>query len=272
MSLTTTLNVAAIQMNCLPGDKAGNLRKAQELVERSIKQGAKLIVLPELFNTGYRVEENDDALAEPIPGDTTNWMFELCKQNNVYIIGCILEKSEIKGVVYDTAVVVAPQGIIGTYRKIYLWDAEKLRFGKGEEYPVFDLGIARVGIQICYEIGFPEGSRILSLKGADLIVYPSAFGKARLYAWDVATRSRALENGSFVIAVNRTGTEKDETTFGGCSRIVGPQGDILAEATEEDQVIVAALDLSLVTSQRRNIPYLRDINKTLVYNKELITE
>ncbi|MCK9906111.1 carbon-nitrogen hydrolase family protein, partial [Frankia sp. Cpl3] len=134
----------------------------------------------------------------------------------------------------------------------------------GEDYPVFDLGFARLGMQICYEVGFPEGARILTLKGADIVVFPSAFGQARLYAWDLATRSRALENGLYVIAANRTGTEKGETTFGGTSRIVDPQGTVIAQAVQEDEAIISEIDLSLVTEQRRTIPYLRDWNKRVI--------
>lgn len=258
------LKVAAIQMNCIPGNKTGNLKKAKGLIEEAVGQGAKLIVLPELFNTGYRVEEYDMDLAETIPGPTTSWMGELCRDNDIYVVGCILENSNTAGLVYDTAVVVGPGGMVGTYRKIHLWDAENTRFTKGEDFPVFDLGFARVGVQICYEVGFPEGARILTLKGADIVVFPSAFGKARLYAWDVATRSRALENGLYVIASNRTGTEKGETTFGGMSRIVNPQGMVLAEATQEDEMIVSEIDLNLVAKQRRTIPYLRDYNKNVI--------
>ncbi|MFY0545652.1 carbon-nitrogen hydrolase family protein [Brevibacillus sp. H7] len=264
MSDAVTLHVSAIQMNCILGNKQKNLHKAKMLIDEAARKGAKLIVLPELFNTGYRVEENDVELAEWIPGETTDWMTKICKDKQVYLIGCILEKSITNGIVYDTAVVVGPKGLIGSYRKIHLWDTENTRFAKGEEYPVFDLGFVRLGVQICYEVGFPEGSRILSLKGADLVVYPSAFGKARLYAWDLATRSRALENGVYVIAANRTGTEKGETTFGGTSRIVDPQGKVLAEALEENEVITAEIRLDLVAKQRRTIPYLRDLNKGLV--------
>ncbi|GAX89252.1 carbon-nitrogen hydrolase family protein [Effusibacillus lacus] len=264
MSGIHTPIVAAVQMNCVLGDKTENLKKALFLIEDAVQQGAKLIVLPELFNTGYRVEERDPELAEPIPGPTTQWMSRLSQKHHVYLIGCILEKSVISGLVYDTAVVVGPHGLVGFYRKVHLWDTENTRFAKGEEFPVFDLGFARLGVQICYEIGFPEGSRILALNGADIVVYPSAFGQARRYAWDLATRSRALENGVFVIASNRTGIEKGETAFGGGSRIVNPQGMVLREALSEDEALVAEIDLSLVETQRRTIPYLRDLNKSII--------
>ncbi|KYD11723.1 carbon-nitrogen hydrolase family protein [Saccharococcus caldoxylosilyticus] len=262
--MNDVISVAAIQMNCILGNKEENLSKSERLIEDAVKKGAKLIVLPELFNTGYRVEENDLDLAEQIPGETTSWLERICSENNVYIVGCILEKSITNGVIYDTAIVVGPKGLIGSYRKIHLWDKENIRFAKGNEYPIFDLGFARLGVQICYEIGFPEGARILSLKGADIVVYPSAFGKERLYVWDIATRSRALENGIYVIACNRTGKERGKTEFGGFSRIVDPKGKIIVEASSEDEVILAEVNLNDVKNQRREVPYLRDLNQCVI--------
>ncbi len=261
---TQPLRVAAVQMNCVLGDWNANIEKADKLLQQASEQEAQLIVLPELFNTGYRVEEKDVLLAESIPGPTADWMVERARKYGVHLIGAILEKGTSNGIVYDSAIVAGPEGIIGTYRKTHLWDRENTRFAKGEQFPVFDLGAFTLGVQICYEVGFPEGARILTFKGADVIVYPSAFGKARLYAWDIATRSRALENGAYVIAANRTGVEKGETEFGGHSRIVDPTGTVLAEATEEDQIIIADADLNLVVGQRRTIPYLRDFNRNLI--------
>ena len=259
-----TVRVAAVQMDCRLGQKEHNLEKAYRLIRQAANQRASFVVVPELFNTGYRVEEEDVALAETIPGKTTDWMVETAKECNIVLVGCLLEQGESRGLVYDTSVIVTPQGINGKYRKTSLWDQENVRFTKGDAFPVFDLGWAKIGMQICYEIGFPEGARILGLKGADILVYPSAFGKPRLYAWDLATRSRALENGCFLIAANRTGTEKGETTFAGHSRITNPKGEVLSEATKDDDVIVAEIDLRQVAEQRRKIPYLRDLNKKLV--------
>ncbi|WP_085507140.1 carbon-nitrogen hydrolase family protein [Thalassobacillus devorans] len=257
-----TFVVAAIQMNCLLGDKEKNLKKAEEMVREAAGNNAKLVVVPELFNTGYRVEEKDYELAEEIPGSTTEWMIDLCKELSIYMIGCILESSTSRGRVYDTAVLTGPDGVIGTQRKKHLWDREKNRFTKGTEaLKVFDLGFIRVGMQICYEIGFPEPARYLSDLGADILVYPSAFGMARNYAWDIASRSRALENGSYLIACNRAGTEKGETTFAGNSRIVSPKGEILTRATKEYEIVYSEIDVEEVVEQRIAIPYLRDFNR-----------
>ncbi|WP_019416132.1 carbon-nitrogen hydrolase family protein [Paenisporosarcina sp. TG20] len=255
--------VAAIQMNSVPYDLQGNLKMAEQLITQALQKNGKLIVLPELFNTGYRVEDKDTEMAEEIPGYTTTWLTEIAKKHNVYFSTAILEKGAIKGIVFDTAILVGPEGLIGSYRKTHLWDLENIRFTKGEDFPVFETPIGNIGMQICYEIGFPEGARILALKGADIIVYPSAFGKARRYAWDIASRARALENGIFIIAANRTGTEKGETIFGGGSRIVDPFGEILVQTENESDVILIEIELNKVTEQRRMLPYLRDLNKNL---------
>jgi predicted amidohydrolase len=253
------MKASCIQMNTVLGDKVENLKKAERLIEEAIREGAKLIVLPELFNTGYRVEEHDAALAETIPGETTAWMTTLSQKYEIYLIGCILESHVSRGLVYDTAVITGPKGVLGLYRKQKLWGAEKNRFVKGNELTLVDIGDAKIGLLICYEVGFPEPARFLAKNGADILVYSSAFGEARSYAWDLATRARALENGCYVLASNRSGTEKNETVFAGMSRIVDPKGVVLVEAEKENDMILFDLDLETVVKQRQAIPYLRDV-------------
>ena len=263
------IKVAAIQMNCVPGNKEENLNKAYSMIVEAAKKQAEVVVLPELFSTGYRVEENDVELAERFTSDsdTIEWMTNIAKELEIILAACITEESLVDGVIYDTAVLVDKNGLQSNYRKIYLWDQENVRFAKGQNYQSCSIGKLNIGLQICYEVGFPEGARILTLQGANLLIYPSAFGNARLYAWDIATRARALENGCFVSAANRIGTEKEETTFGGHSRIIDPTGRVLVEALDNEEIIIAEIDLSLVTEQRRTIPYLRDLNIPLVINE-----
>lgn len=261
--MSNRFKAAAIQMDCIPGDVAANLAAAERLVGEAARQGARLVALPELFSTGYRVEEDDARLSETIPGPTIQRMTALCRAHNIHIAGALIEETA-KGC-YDTAFVTGPGGLLGTYRKSALWGAENGRFLPGEAaFPVFDIGCCKLGLQICYEIGFPEGARLLALQGADVIVYPAAFGKARSYAWELASRARALENGCYVIACNRWGVEKSETEFAGNSRIVGPRGDLLASAAEDgDEAVVATLDLAQMRAQREAIPYLKDVYKFL---------
>lgn len=261
--MADTFKVAAVQMNCVLGELGENLNTAEKMIRDGASQGASLLVVPELFDTGYRTEEKDKIIAGAIPGPTTNRICKLCKELNIYVIGTTLEKTNEKP--FDTAFLAGPQGLVGIYHKNALWDKENERFKKGNfEHPVFDIGFCKVGIQICYEIGFPEGARILTLQGADVIAYPSAFGISRLYAWDLASRSRALENGNYVIACNRSGTEKGETTFAGNSRIINSRGDIIVQAVDDNQVIIAEVDLNLAKKQREAIPYLKDLNRAAI--------
>ncbi|BEU86636.1 carbon-nitrogen hydrolase family protein [Selenomonas sp. TAMA-11512] len=255
-------NVAAVQMDCVPYDKDANLRHGAELVADAASRGAQLVVLPELFNTGYRVETRDTELAESLTGRTSQWMQDTAQRYGIYLAGALLERGE-DGLVYDTAVLVGAEGLIGRHRKMHLWDAENSRFAKGEEIGVYRLPFATVGLLICYEIGFPEMARIQTLKGADVLLYSSAFGRARDYVWDIASRSRALENGVYVVACNRCGQEQD-TSFGGLSRIVAPDASLLAAAEADGEAVVCAeIDSDEAATMRRTLPYLRDLHPKL---------
>jgi predicted amidohydrolase len=260
--MSNPLKVAAVQMDCVLSDIPHNLRVAESLIGLAAEMGAVVMVVPELFDTGYRVEEKDHELATPIPGPTTDFMTAICKKKKIFVIGTQIERTNDG--LYDTAFLTGPDGLVGTYRKIVLWGGEVDRFKTGNRYPVFDIGVCRVGLQICYEVGFPEGARILTLQGADILAYPSAFGASRQYAWDVASRARALENSCYVIACNRFGCEKEETVFAANSRVVNPRGEVLAASMGKDDVIIAEIDLDMVKRQREEIPYLRDLRKDLV--------
>lgn len=253
------IRVAAIQMDCVLGEKERNISKAVRFVREAIQQGAQIIVLPELFSTGYRLDELYYPFSEDIPqGDTINEFEGIARENQVYIVGCILETGENRGLCYDTAFLVGPDGYIGKTRKARLWHLERLYLTPGKlERDVYDLGFASIGIINCYEIGFPEIARSCAAQGADILVVVSAFGMARLYNWDLLTKSRALENGCFLIAANRIGKEKD-SEFCGYSRIVSPKGELLADAELDELVITEELDLEDISRQRVEVPYLRD--------------
>lgn len=261
------IKVAAVQMNCVLGDVDKNLSLAERLLEDAVMQGAKWVVFPELFNTGYWVPKQDVELAEDIPaGRTTSWMIEQAKRHHILVSGCIMAKTDIQGIITDTAITVSEDGVLGTYDKVHLWDNEELRFQNGSKVPApIHHGDLHIGMQICYEIGFPELSRILTLQGANVIIYPSAFGRARYYVWDIQSKARALENGVYVIAANRAGIDDNTVFLGGHSRIVAPNGDVLCEAgLDEDIALVAEMDLDKCLEVRRAVPYLRDLNKALV--------
>ena len=264
-NLINSFKVAAVQMQCDLADKAANLNKAMTFIQAAVQQNVTLIVFPELFSTGYAVNEYDWHLAESMHGETVDKLCRLCSEYGIYVAGSMIEKGETRGTVYNTAFLLGPDVLIGKYRKVHLWDGEKSRFMKGDDFPVFETEIGKIGLQICYDVGFPEGARILSLKGADLLLYPAAYGEPRLYAWDIATRARALENGVYVIAANRTGQDRN-IAFAAHSRIISPDGSILASIEQEEGMIVSELDHNVIDAQRRAIPYLNDLEKEKVYN------
>ncbi|MDO4179518.1 MAG: carbon-nitrogen hydrolase family protein [Phascolarctobacterium sp.] len=261
------IKVAALQMNCVLCNVDKNLTLAESLINDAVTQGAKWVVLPELFNTGYWVPKHDVELAEDIPsGRTTRWMQEQAKKHNILVSGCIMANTPNKGIITDTALTVSADGVLGTYDKIHLWDNEELRFQNGSKIPnPIDFGDLHIGMQICYEIGFPDISRIMVLNGANVIIYPAAFGRARYYVWDIQSKARALENGIYVIAVNRAGIDDDTVFLGGHSRIIAPNGEVLCEAGRDENIaLVAEIDIDKCLEARRTVPYLRDINKALI--------
>jgi len=261
------LKVAAVQMNCELGNVDANLERAEKLLEEAVEKGVEWAVFPELFNTGYWVPKQDAELAEDIPeGRTAKWMIHQAQKHGILVSGCIIARTPNQGIVTDTALTADKTGVLGTYDKVHLWDNEELRFRNGSRVPdPISCGDLHIGMQICYEIGFPELSRLMVLKGANVIIYPAAFGRARYYVWDIQSKARALENGIYVIAVNRAGVDDNTVFLGGHSRIVAPDGSVICEAgRDEDAVLVAEIDIDKCTEARRTVPYLRDLNKALI--------
>lgn len=268
------IKVCIVQFAPLSYEREKNLSKALSLASKAVSEGAKIIALPELFDSGYCVEDRDGEFAidfSNLEHPTLKALFDFAKKHEVVFIACSIERRN--GKLFDTAYIISKQGLVGKYSKIYLWGDEKRRFGSGENYPVFELEIQRglsvkIGLQICYEIGFAEGARFLALQGAELLFYPSAFGKARVYVWDLASRARALENGIFVLAINRSKEEdsklsKQNLYFAGRSRIISPKGEILKEVFEDEGYILEELDLDALQTQREALPYLRDLDVKL---------
>ncbi|MGL2688669.1 carbon-nitrogen hydrolase family protein [Helicobacter pylori] len=275
------LKTAVIQMQSKPYALNENLQLVLNLAKEAHNKGANLIVLPELFDSGYCVNDKDAEFGidlkaiergeETLKNETLRALSGFAKSSDTHIVACSIEKTNKK--LYDSAYIIPPKGgIVGKHRKIYLWGDEKSRFKMGKKYEVFTLDFgdfsAKVGLQICYEIGFGVGANLLALQGAEVLIYPSAFGKARAYNWDLLSKARALENGCFVCACNHSGGEtnaklKQTLEFAGDSRIIAPNGKIIAQATKLNEVIIAEMDLNEVALQRQKIPYLQDFDTKL---------
>tara|TARA_Y100001960_G_scaffold136087_1_gene144421 strand:- start:289 stop:1080 length:792 start_codon:yes stop_codon:yes gene_type:complete len=227
----------------------GNVQANLDRVDKMLAgKEADLLVLPELFSTGYRFNNMDEAYqyGEPIPGGlTTNFLISQAKKINTYIFAGLVEVD--REYVYNSSVIVGPGGFIGRYRKIHLFDTEKACFHAGSEPPpVFDLNGIKVGVMICFDWRFPEMARSLALKGAEIIAHPS---NLVLPHCPQAMVTRCLENRIYAITADRVGNESrvpDEPLyFIGQSQVVDPDGNILiraSETAEEVQIIEIDLD------------------------------
>ena len=276
------MKVALIQMSCTPNVEF-NLQKLAKGIAQAAQRGAQLVVLQELHNTPYFCQtENPDLfdLAEPIPGPSTDFFGTLARQFGVVIVTSLFER-RAAGLYHNTAVVIEKDGTIaGKYRKMHIPDDpayyEKFYFTPGDlGFEPIDTSVGRLGVQVCWDQWYPEGARLMALRGADLLIYPTAIGyessdtpeeQARQReAWTTVQRGHAVANGLPVIAVNRTGHEPDPSgqTYGiqfwGTSFVAGPQGEFLYRA-EIDEEVVAIVDIDLQRSEnvRRWWPFLRD--------------
>ena len=257
------VKVALAQFNSELGNKTGNLQRMAQLCEQASSQGAKLICFPELATTGYRGDLLSTKLWDlsDFEGSETDCLFsQLASRLDITIVSGFAERGERLGEVYNAVGVWNPgcENISGVFRKVHAFGIEKQWFKSGDSFPVFETPIGKIGVMICYDMGFPEVARILTLQGAELLIAPSAWCIQDRDMWDINTACRALENGTHLLAVNRWGHEEDLHLFGG-SKIVGPRGQVLCEAScESEALLVGEIDFRLQAHTRLNVPYLRD--------------
>ena len=249
-------------MECAVREVGANLAKARQMVGTVCARGARLVVLPELFNTGYRLDADYHRFAEPIPGPTTGFMLDLARRHDIFLVGSIIEETKMRGIPFNTSVLVGPEGIIGTQSKIALYDREKLYFGMGDVARPFATDIGCIGLMICRDVRFGEIARALALKGAEVFAVSSAAGLI-----DFVPQARACDNSSYLVLANRTGQEEDTRLCGG-SRIIDPLGAILAEAGMPEGCILAEIDTDVIVESRQRRRYLQDFRASLFLQPE----
>jgi predicted amidohydrolase len=273
------VKVSLAQSNAIPGDKRGNLDKAKQLILQAHKKGADLIVFPELYLTGYALEnmERFFDLAETIPGRSIEELLRYSKKYNIYIIWGMPAQDPITPYFfYNASVLLGPEGVCGTYYKTHLATfpyvngpggvcAEGAYFKPGNEISVFPTRIGRIGICICYDLRFPEVSRILALKGAEIIVCIAAADLLFEEGIRNTVQTRARENFVYYIYVNYTGTQAwPKAKFFGEAMIFDPYGIEVVKGSlnksnqGKEELIVADLDLKKVNQARKSAYSLRD--------------
>ncbi|MBQ9559396.1 MAG: carbon-nitrogen hydrolase [Bacteroidaceae bacterium] len=276
------MKVGLIQQSCV-ADVEANKRKLAENIAEVARRGAELVVLQELHNSLYfcQVESVDNFdLAEPIPGPGTDFYGQLARQHGIVLVTSLFER-RAAGLYHNTAVVFEKDGsIAGKYRKMHIPDDpayyEKFYFTPGDlGFRPIETSVGRLGVQVCWDQWYPEGARLMALRGAELLIYPTAIGyessdtpeeqERQREAWTTVQRGHAVANGLPVITVNRVGHESDPSgqtrgiQFWGSSFVCGPQGELLYRAPKDEETN-AVIDIDLHRSEqvRRWWPFLRD--------------
>lgn len=263
-------------------DIRANIEKLKRNIRFVAEQGAELIVLQELHNGLYFCQEENVNIfdqAEPIPGPSTTEFGELARELGIVLVLSLFER-RAPGLYHNTSVVLERDGsIAGKYRKMHIPDDpayyEKFYFTPGDlGFEPIDTSVGRLGVLVCWDQWYPEAARLMAMKGADLLIYPTAIGwessdeateKTRQSdAWQLVQRGHAVANGLPVVTVNRVGHENDPTgqtkgiLFWGRSFVAGPQGELLAELGLEEECSIVEVDLKRSELVRRWWPFFRD--------------
>jgi len=281
------MRVSLIQLK-YEGSKEKTVKKTVEMIK---KAKGELVILPELHEREYFCKSEDTKYfdyAESFEEDVKFWA-EVSKKQNIVLVASLFEKV-MDGIYYNTAVVLDKGRVAGKYRKTHIPDDpgfyEKFYFTPGDEIEPIDTSVGRLGVLVCWDQWYPEAARIMALKGAEIIIYPTAIGwlmcpedridelcekentqqekEKMLNAWLSVQRGHSVANGVYVIAVNRVGKEKDESgclggiEFWGRSFVFGPQGEEIIKANGKEQIIEAEIDLEKAKEIRKIWPFFRD--------------
>jgi predicted amidohydrolase len=270
--------LAAAQLGPSTEDKSETVRRLERLASGAAERGAQMLCFPELALTPFfpaKLERDFDHWFDVLPSELVAGLLDIARQAEMVLV---LPYGERDGVVYyNSALVVDADGsVLGTYRKVHIpayfpsdrpggtGSFERLYFKPSDEgFPVFDTRYGRIGVQICYDRMFPEGSRILGLQGAEVVFFPNNYGtygmEYRTRAWGRLVQARAYENSFFAVLVNKAGQEGVRENAGR-SRLISPLGgDILAEASpDSEELLVGEVDLDDVVEARRRFPWWRD--------------
>ncbi|MBP1909254.1 nitrilase-related carbon-nitrogen hydrolase [Methanolobus bombayensis] len=268
MNNESIIKVACIQMGISDCDKKANITKALAMAKEALSRGAEILVFPEVFSTGF-CYDNMELAGEDENGETVREMCDFSKEHKCVMIFSIIEKqvSSTGPDYFNLGFCMENGSVEGIYRKTHPFKKEKQYFSAGDSlFPIVleKRGIT-IGLQICYEIRFPEVSRKLALMGSDILVTIAEFPSPRGHIWRTLAIARAIENQIPHIACNRVGSSSDSSFFGG-SLVVGPSGNVIEEAGDNESIIISTLDLGATGKIRNEIPVFED-RRTDLYLK-----
>ncbi|GLB60435.1 carbon-nitrogen family hydrolase [Cytobacillus sp. NCCP-133] len=252
------LKIACLQMDILFGKPKENFEAAEAMIEKALKTNPDLIVLPELWTTGYDLTRLED-IADENAASAIDFLKRIAQKNNVHLVGgSVANKTE--DCVYNTLLVVDKNGnTIHQYSKLHLFKLmnEHLYLTGGKEKGAFSLENRRFAGMICYDIRFPEWIRAHTSKGAEALFVVAEWPLARLSHWRTLLIARAIENQCYIIACNRAGSDP-ENIFAGHSMIIDPWGEVVAEGSENEEIVRGEIDLDKVKEVRKMIPIFED--------------
>lgn len=248
------IKIAIAQCECIDGDTQRNLTKLNEVVH-SLDTDTSIVVFPELFIQGFILKSEANELAEKRDGDSLKIIERLAAEHQVTIVVGFAEQAE--GAVYNSVAWVTPQGVSMVYRKTHMWLSDRDVFVAGADYPTTYIDDTKVGSLICFDVEFPEPSRMLALLGVDAIFLCNGNMQEYQQVHRLAAQVRAQENQVYVIVCNRVGTGRDEV-FAGDSMAIGPTGAILCELGQSEKISYCVIDKQEVINSRLQYNYLEE--------------
>jgi predicted amidohydrolase len=258
------IKIAVAQIDIAFADQESNLARMIQVLEQTAAKGAKLTSFPEAALSGYCFDSLAQARphAEPIPGPSTKRMTDVCRKLSCHVVYGLLEADGER--LFNACVLVGPEGIVGSYRKIHLPFLGMDRFTTPGDRPfaVYEAAGMRIGMNICYDGGFPESARVMALQGADLVVLPTNWPPGSECMAGCAVNTRAMENNIYYAACNRVGDEAG-FHFIGLSKIAGPNGRTLAEAAHDrEEILYAEIDVAVARQKKLvRVPKLHEIDR-----------
>ena len=264
--------IALAQLEPKLFDKEHNLTKAEWAIRQAAENGAQVILFPELYLTGYRLAERAVEFAETLNGPTVSAATKLAADHQIAVIMGYAELAPGGQQAYDTVFITDATGqVVGNYRKIHLFHAEKEWFIPGDTPLVVDFGLGKTGFLICYDLEFPEAARELALRGAQWIATSTGNMLPNQHLQEVFIQSRALENHLWVAVANRVGREAEIEFFGG-SAVADPTGTLIAQADDKERLLYVDIDLRSAEQARLNADYLADCRLDLYWNRKQTNE
>ena len=259
----STLIITGIQSSLQWEDKEANLQMFEEKIF-SISQPTEIVVLPEMFSTGFSMQPKK--LAEPMDGETVEWMKQIAAKKKIILTGSVIIEEDRN--FYNRLVWVLPNGQIGYYdkRHLFAYGDEDQHYTAGKKRLIASVKGWKINLMVCYDLRFPVWSRQQGDFEYDVLIYVANWPERRVHAWTTLLRARAIENQSYVIGVNRTGDDGNKIPYTGESMAVDPMGEILYHKNDEEDVFTVTLDRSHLEKTREKFPFWKDADQFKILN------